>query len=238
MDKQAWAQATDAQGRTYYYNSSGAVSWTLPEAAAIPGTPSAAEPPSAEEKPAERPALVPASAPAAVPSAGLPAAAASAEQPAWMPATDAQGRTYYYSSSGAVSWALPEAAAHQPKLAQPPPPASTVVIVHTGSASRHASRNAGYLACCGCCGAGDYVEVEVDEERVSTVREERPCFSCQCCDRSQRAESVEFAHLQSIRGVEGWVPNFVFITLGIVCGILRAWGGGKAVPHCLPRLYR
>ena len=98
-----------------------------------------------------------------------------------------------------------------------------MVLVHTGSASRHASRNAGYLAACGCCDGGDYVEVEVDEERVSTVREERGCCSSQCCDRAQRAESVEFAHLQSIRGEEGWVPNFTLITLGIFFGILRAW---------------
>ena len=164
----------------------------------------------------------------------------------WLQAKDDAGRIYYYNSAGAVSWTLPQAALPPAPLAQAQPapqqqqaptpwapvqqqappaswaPPPTVVVVHAISASRHALRHAGFLSLCGCCG-GTHVEVEVDEERVSTVREDFPCCSSQCCDRAQQAESVEFAHLQSIRGEEGWVPNFTLITLGIFFGILRAW---------------
>ncbi len=134
------------------------------------------------------------------------------------------------------AWAPPQPGAAPPQAwAQQPPvgpyyqgaPAPsiarpvTTVTIHTASASKHASKHAGFVALCGCCG-GDYVEVEVDEERVSTVREERPCCSSQCCDFAQKAESVEFEHLQSIRGEQGWVPNFSLITLGMVAGVFRA----------------
>lgn len=254
----SWKSAKDATGRTYYYNSSGAVQWEDPNAVPSVKAESAYREP-LEEKvrrmsmhpPLPKEAVVedehqrevaPTSAPSFVSAAPtfmseaplpLPRLPAFVQPtttplaPGWKEAKDGSGKTYYYSTSGAVQWDPPYAAgAGSPPPSTPawgaprPPPAQAkTVIVINNSTSKLAQQQSGWMDVCGCCGSCEWVQVTVDEDRVETLRQERGC--CVCCDPAEKTESVEFSQLQSIVGVEGWVMNTTLVILSIFIGFLR-----------------